>query len=202
MELGLIPNSSLINTTKRQWRIYLSKSAEEKLFKEMGAENYEENFTPYQKSFNSSANLEKEQNENGKKILFATVGILAFIYFVFIKPPSNSSKISSSTSYTTASNNNDGNSNYSSTSKNSPSSYIINTTTYGATSKKALDDMYIYLSNNDREAFATAMMYGDILEIPAGTNVYVKKNHFSYTIVKIAGRTEDIYVVTDHLTKK
>ena len=37
LELGLIPNSSLINTTKRQWRIYLSKSAEEKPFQASGS---------------------------------------------------------------------------------------------------------------------------------------------------------------------
>ena len=43
---------------------------------------------------------------------------------------------------------------------------------------------------------------GEIIEIPAGTEINIVKNHFSYTIVKLAGDSQDIYVVTDHITVK
>lgn len=92
LELGLIPNSYLTNTTKRQWRIHLSKSAEEKLYKEMDEYYEDESFISSRKSFNSNKDLEKKQKENGKKILFATIGILAFFYFVFINLNKEKSK--------------------------------------------------------------------------------------------------------------
>ena len=84
----------------------------------------------------------------------------------------------------------------------STASSYINTTTYGATSKKALDDLYVYLSNNDNAALNNAINNGEIIEIPAGTEINIVKNHFSYTIVKLAGDSQDIYVVTDHITVK
>lgn len=182
LELGLISNSYL--NSSGQWRITLSKSPENLEDAAFEAEESDEDFISAKKLNNSFFNEEKTQKENGKKILFATFAVLALIYFTLIKPAPDSSAASSYKS------------------SGSSAAYVVNTTTYGATSKSALDDMYIYLSNNDRMAFASAMMNGEILEIPAGTDVYVKKNHFSYTIVKIPGRTDDIYIVTDHITKK
>lgn len=182
LELGLISNSYV--NSSGQWRITLSTYPENLEDANIEEEESDEDYISANKLDNSFFNEEKTQKENGKKILFATVAVLALIYFTLIKPAPESSAVSSYKS------------------SGSSAVYVVNTTTYGATSKSALDDMYIYLSNNDQIAFATAMINGEILEISAGTDVYVKKNHFSYTIVKIPGRTDDIYIVTDHITKK
>ena len=175
LESGLIPNSYQIGATNKIWRIYKSQSEEEK----MEFEHY--------KNTQTKNGLIKEKKINFRTPIILVVGILTFIYFIFIKTDGKD--------FLTELNQDNYNS------SESPSGYIIKTTTYGATSKKSLDDMYLYLSNNDNSSLSEALANGEIIEISAGTDVYVVKNHFSYTVVKIAGYSEDIYVVTDHLSK-
>lgn len=131
------------------------------------------------------------ENPTIKTKMYWGIAIVAFILFAIYSNMTSKNEKQNSQEYNTT--------NYSNS--NSSSGYYINTTTYGATSKKALDDMYVYLSNNDNNALSQAISNGQIIEIPVGTNVNVVKNHFSYTIVKIDGSTEDIYVVTDHLSQ-
>lgn len=80
--------------------------------------------------------------------------------------------------------------------------YIINTTSYVATSKSKFDEMFRYINDNDEQALSTLMAYGDVQILPSGTNVYLVSSHFSYCIVRKKGSIDNLYVVTEYLTRK
>jgi hypothetical protein len=91
--------------------------------------------------------------------------------------------------------------------KNSDSSssntlYFINNTTYAATSQANFDGMSSYVRDGDEEALSHAMLNGEVELISSGTNVYLVSSHFSYSIVRLKGSSENLWVITEYLTKK
>ena len=87
-------------------------------------------------------------------------------------------------------------------SSSSSTLYYMNTTTYAATSKANFDEMFRYINDNDEQALSSLMLYGQMKTLSTGTEVYLVSSHFSYCIVRLRGSTQNLWVVTEHITQK
>lgn len=80
--------------------------------------------------------------------------------------------------------------------------YKVNTTTIVGTSKSSFDEMFAYLLVGDEKAISSLMLYGEVKTLSSGTDVYLMKAHFGYAIVRVKGSTQNLWIVTDYITKE
>ena len=87
-------------------------------------------------------------------------------------------------------------------SKSPTSLYNVNNTTYAATNKDNFDEMTRYINDRDEQALSSLMNNGQIITLSSGTEVYLVSTHFSYCIIRLSGSTDNLWIITEDLTKK
>ena len=93
--------------------------------------------------------------------------------------------------------------NFSESDSSSPSNlYYVNATTYVATSKAYFDEMFRYINDKDEQALSSLMLYGQIKPLARGSEVYLVSAHFGYCIVRQPGMTQNLWIVTGHISQK
>jgi len=88
--------------------------------------------------------------------------------------------------------------------KNHPDTflYYINQTTYAATSKDSYDKMINCIDDHDDQAISSLILYGEIMTLPKGTDIYLENAHVSYSVVRLKGSTQNLWIMSEYMTQR
>lgn len=87
-------------------------------------------------------------------------------------------------------------------STSSSSQYYVNTTTYVATNKANFQEMFRYMNDGDNQALSSLMLNGKVKTLSIGTQLNLVSSHFSHCIVRLRGSTQNLWIVTEHITRE
>ncbi|MDX9694156.1 MAG: hypothetical protein RBT49_00030 [Bacteroidales bacterium] len=62
--------------------------------------------------------------------------------------------------------------------------------------------MFRYIREKDEQALSILMFNGKMKTLSSGTEVYLVSSHFSYCVVHLKGSTQNLWVVTEHISQK
>jgi len=80
--------------------------------------------------------------------------------------------------------------------------YTINNTTFVALSKNGFDEMFRYIIDNDNQALTSFRLNGYVKTIYKGTDVYLISAHLSYSVVRLKGSNQNLWIASEFLTQK
>ena len=87
-------------------------------------------------------------------------------------------------------------------SSSSSTLYYVNTNTYVATSKSSFDEMYRYIIDGDEQALIELIYSGEVKTLIPGTEVYLVSPHMGYSVVRLKGSTQNLWITMEHITQK
>jgi hypothetical protein len=234
LEKNKIPHAYQTDNSPRQWRIPLSKEAEEEVEKviittsksnsinknlngigikgicpKCGKESFYgahcKGCGSYMAIPEDLSNIDIVNKKLIRKIaskkiiqnifLFFCAVIVILLIIGGLMSSHNNSKSNSN------SNSNVGN-NVENDSENSLSLYYINTTTYATTSEESFNEMIRYINNGDDQALKTLLIYGKMITLSSGTEVFLVDASFTHSEIRIKGSTQSLWINNEFITKK